>query len=435
MRHDPLKAIRKISNLERAWRVIQQNGRTSKSDEVRLDLETFGEDAPSNLRKLQRALGRGTFEFGKAKGIPIKKLDAQGRPTGKIRPLVLASVESRIVQRAVLNVLVGIEDLQPYFLTPYSFGGIRSVRRHGDQSRKESASAVPAAIKAVLNEIGSGSTFVITADIRAFFTRISKDHVATIVARAVNHPEFEKFFRKAISVELSNLALLKEKAVDFPIEDMGVAQGNSLSPLLGNIVLAEFDRAMNEGDCRCIRYIDDFIILAPSKKAAAARFTRAVKLLDNLGMELSVEKSSRGPQELKHGFDFLGINVCPGLIRPSQKARDKFTASVASLVRDTQQAMITLKNGQTLKREQALLGTLKRLDGMIDGWGKHYWFCNDGQVFANIDKQLNEQITSLLGCYRSVRESLPIERRTGLFGMTELATLDRDPFIYPTQAC
>ena len=76
-------------------------------------------------------------------------------------------------------------------------------------------------------------------------------------------------FREAIDVELSNMAQLRDKAVDFPIENIGVAQGNSLSPLLGNIILADFDRVMNEGDCRCVRYIDDFIILAPSKKAAS----------------------------------------------------------------------------------------------------------------------------------------------------------------------
>jgi RNA-directed DNA polymerase len=426
------KAVRKIDNLESAWRVIHQNGRTSKSEEVRLDLERFAEDAPRNLRRLQRQLSGGAFRFEKARGIPIPKLDAQGRPTGKFRPIVLAPVESRIVQRAVLNVLVEIDALKPYVQTPYSFGGIRSQRRRAEQNRSERPSAVPAAIKAVLNEIGRGATFAASADISAFFTRVSKEHVLRLIGQAIDDSEFIDFVRQAITVELENLALLKEKVVDFPIEDIGVAQGNSLSPLMGNIVLADFDRVMNEGDCCCIRYIDDFIILAPSKRAANARLRRAIELLRALGMELSPEKSSAGARDVKNGIEFLGISILPGLIRPSQKSRERFIFSIESVVKESQKAMISSKSGYIIKREQTLIGTLKRIDGMIDGWGKHYWFCNDGQTFANIDSRLSEQVGALIGCYRSVRDAMPPNRQMALFGLSELATMNRNSFTYPT---
>ena len=78
-------------------------------------------------------------------------------------------------------------------------------------------------------------------------------------------------FRQAIHVELSNLAALREHADRFPTEDIGVAQGSALSPLLGNIILADFDQRMNDGECRCLRYIDDFIVLGPSSAAVMAR--------------------------------------------------------------------------------------------------------------------------------------------------------------------
>ncbi|QXX74841.1 reverse transcriptase domain-containing protein [Methylovirgula sp. HY1] len=431
MASDLTKAVRKLDNLERAWRVIQQNGRTSKSEQVRLELERFAEDAPHNLRSLKGRLASGSFKFEKAKGVPIPKLNAQGKPTGKFRPIVLAPVESRIVQRAVLNVLVEIEALKPFVQTPYSFGGIRSQRKRSEQSRAERVSAVPAAIKAVLDEIGYGARYVASADIRAFFTRISKDRVASVIENAVADPEFIAFVRQAMNVELGNLALLREKAQDFPTEDIGVAQGNSLSPLLGNIALADFDHVMNEGDCRCIRYIDDFIIFAPSARAANARLRKATKLLQGLGMELSPEKSSTGAQSVDNGFDFLGITICPGIVRPSAKAQARFIASVKGLVTDSQKAMAAAKNGKAVDHDKALIGTLKRLDGMIDGWGKHYWFCNDRQVFANLDQQVSEQIGAFLGCYRSIRDAIPSANRTSLLGLAELATIKRDPYSYP----
>ncbi len=432
MPSDLIKAVRKLDNLERAWRVIQQNGRSSKSPSVRLELERFAEDAPHNLRSLKGQLGSGRFKFGKAKGIPIPKRDAKGSTTGKIRPIVLAPVESRIVQRATLNVLVEIEALKPYVATPYSFGGIRSTRQRSEQGRRDEVSAVPAAIRAVLHEIEAGARFVATADIRAFFTRISKDYVLQVISSAIGDDhEFLGFLRSAVDVELENLALLKEKAAEFPTEEIGVAQGNSISPLMGNIALAAFDRAMNEGDCRCIRYIDDFIIMAPTVKAANARLRQAVTLLSHLGMELSPEKSSKGGASVDNGFDFLGITICPGLIRPSLKAQKRFIDSVAGIVTASQQAMIGIKNGQPLDRDRSLLATLKRIDGTVDGWGKHYWFCNDGQLFASLDQRISAQISSLLGGYRSVREATPTAEHMSLLGLSELAKVKREPFTYP----
>ncbi len=214
--------------------MIQSNGRNSKSEKVRLELELFAEDAPSKLRSLKGKLSQKSFKFMPAEGIPIPKADAHGRKTGKFRPIVLAPVESRIVQRALLNVLLDVPSLQPYIKTAYSFGGIRGERgaQANKKTRSESVSAVPAAIRAVLNEIDSGARFVATADIQSFFTRISKDAVTKIVSEAVQDEEMTLLFRQAIDVELSNMDKLREKAAAFPIEEIGVAQGNSLSHYL-----------------------------------------------------------------------------------------------------------------------------------------------------------------------------------------------------------
>jgi RNA-directed DNA polymerase len=67
-----------------------------------------------------------------------------------IRPIVLADVETRIVQRSILDVLLGVDALQPFFRNPHSFGGIK-------RQKDDSLAAVPAAIKAVLDAIGAGA--------------------------------------------------------------------------------------------------------------------------------------------------------------------------------------------------------------------------------------------------------------------------------------
>jgi RNA-directed DNA polymerase len=239
------KEVRSLKHLERAWRVIEENGRYSKSESVKKEINAFQERANTSLRSISGRLCRDSFVFPPARGIPIPK---QGRARSQsFRPIVLATVESRIVQRAILDALVTVPALKPYFVNPYSFGGIK-------KAGEGSLAAVPAAIQAVLDALGDGAQFVVCADINSFFTRISKTAVTRIIASAIDDPSFMTLFEQAIHVELANLAELREKASAFPTHDIGVAQGNALSPLLGNIILSDFDEAMNEGDCTCLRH-------------------------------------------------------------------------------------------------------------------------------------------------------------------------------------
>ncbi len=242
------------------------------------------------------------------------------------------------------------------------------------------------------------------------------------------------FFEKAITTELSNMAELRSKASDFPIEEIGVAQGNSLSPLLGNIILGAFDAEMNSGDCTCLRYIDDFIILAPSAKAANARLRKATALLGALGMELSPEKSSKGAIPISDGFTFLGIQVMPGIIRPAAKAQQKFISSISTAFSDSQKAYLQISHGKSLRKSLSLISTLKRVEGVIDGWGKHYWFCNDVKLLSEIDKQIIEQVRRFLGAYRDVRMKLTPEQQMPMLGISSLAEQERYPFLYPKGA-
>ena len=48
------------------------------------------------------------------------------------------------------------------------------------------------------------------------------------------------------------------------------------------------------------------------------------------------------------------------------------------------------RNGATLKKEFSLLASLRRIDGIIQGWGKHYRFCNDDVVLRNLDNKISQ---------------------------------------------
>ena len=432
MKSDLAKKARSSDVLERAWIVIQRNGRHSKSDEIRNDIEQFAENSSSKLRSLQHRLARGKFEFGKAKGVPVPKLDGQGKETGKFRPLVVAPLEARIVQRDILEVLSEQSALERYIRTPYSFGGLKKKKSKKAVS-EEALSAVPAAIECTLNEIKAGATWVATADISSFFTKVSKSSVIEVIEEALpQQTEFISLLKEAVKVELRNLDQLRSHKDDFPIKDIGVAQGNSLSPLLGNIALADFDAKMNAGDCRCIRYIDDFIILAPTKKAANAKLRKAAELLSLLQMKLSPEKSAKDAMPIEAGFEFLGIEVSPGLIKPASKARQKFLQNVTAELDKGKKALFAMKHGNAVPKANSVTQTLKRVDGIIDGWGKHYWFCNDAQTFRDLDLKLHKEVSSYLGAFGAVRSELPETKRHLPLGFTDLSERPDTAFVYPS---
>ena len=251
------------------------------------------------------------------------------------------------------------------------------------------------------------------------------------MAAATDDAPFLRFFEKAISAELENMAALREKGDLFPTEDVGVAQGNSLSPLLGNIILADFDQQMNEGLCACIRYVDDFIIFGPSAKAVSRRLRKAQSLLSTLGMQLSPEKSSSGAVPVDDGFEFLGITVCPGLIRPSNRAQRTLLAKIEEILEDGKRALVELREAHHLQREKSLVAILRRVDSTITGWGKHYRFCNDGQVFDALDRRIWTCVRHYLGCYSDVRNDLGEELRPLALGIGQLRLFERVPLLYP----
>jgi hypothetical protein len=261
--------------------------------------------------------------------------------------------------------------------------------------------------------------------------RISKSAVGDIIAKAVDDDAFMELFRQAIHVELNNLTALREHAERFPTEDIGVAQGSALSPLLGNIILADFDAQMNKGDCRCIRYIDDFIVLGPTEAAVMARLRAARRILDTLGMTFALDKTSSSAIPITNSFEFLGIEIHNGLIRPAGKARAKFLASVKETFDQGRKALIGYRNGHPLEKSQALLGTLKRVDGTVQGWGKHYRFCTDPRCFQNLDVQLAALIGNYLGVYTAERKAASAERAPLMLGVQLLSSLEMQPFEWP----
>ena len=103
---------------------------------------------------------------------------------------------------------------------------------------------------------------------------------------------------------------------------IGIIQGSPLSPLLANIYLHAFDKAMHRSGIRLVRYADDLLLLCRSESRARHALEQAQKHLAKLQLTLNPKKTQIA--DLNTGIEFLGhIFDKDGCYQPIPEPRAK----------------------------------------------------------------------------------------------------------------
>lgn len=376
-----------MRTLVAAWHAIRRNAETSQQEGTKQKARKFGEDLPANLRRLQDRLRHG-YRFKPAHGATPPK--GPGKP-GK-RPIVVAPLEDRIVQRAILDVLQDaheIEGVQRVLQTPTSIGGIRY-------------RGVEHAIKLFQERVEAGDRYVAGSDIAGFFTQIPRGAVIDFLTAEGVEPAFVQLLKEAMTVELANADKLSEDDRKlFPTGADGVAQGCPLSALAGNIVLRDFDAEMNSRGITCIRYIDDFIVMGKTKAtvekamAAAKLWLRQLKM-NTYDPATAPNKAFIG--KVEEGRVFLGYKLIPGVYPPSDGSCEKLMSQVAALIARGQASIAKAVADRTLtSQDRCYAQTLVAIDNTLRGWRGSLRASNCPEVFRQLDLLIDRR----LGDFRS----------------------------------
>ncbi len=396
--------LRSEQNLFAAWRHVKKSALNSQNGDIRGAASEFEHEHQKHIRRIITQLREGRFQFDAVTGVlkDARKRIAVGKNP---RPIAIATIKNRVVQRAILQVLqprtaVNPKDQNTRYRvqTDPRLGRINEINRSrfGVGGLMHPYGGVEPAISLIMEAISSGAKFFYQSDIEAFFTRIPTKEVVKFVRDQTKDDALSEIFERALAVDLANTDELSTYASLFPSGGIGVAQGSSLSAFAGNVLLYDLDHQLNQMGVTAVRYIDDILMVASDEKALAEARKHAEVTLHSFGFGLykPVKGSDKAAQgECKNSIKFLGCTIQPNRCVPSAASIDKIKEDVRRKLSESKIAIRAfITSGKPLNSKQSRTSTLDVIGKRLFGWEKAFSFCTDPQPFAQLDRFIVSQI-------------------------------------------
>lgn len=335
----------------------------------------YGEDLQERLADLHGRIHRGAYRAQPSKRAWIPKAD------GRQRPLGMAALEDKIVQKAVKTVLEQIYE-EDFLGFSYGFRPARGTHN-----------ALDALWVGIMRRKVS---WVLDADIRGFFDAIDQAWLLKFIKHRIADPRIIRLIQKWL------IAGVSEEG-EWSRTTLGTPQGSVISPLLANVFLHYvFDlwvqqwRKTARGDVIVVRYADDFV-MGFQHKSEAERFLHDLqKRFAQFGLELHPEKTrliefgrfaADNRQQRGLGkpetFNFLGFTHYCGTTRKGAfKVKRK---SIAKRLRAKLQA-IKLELRARMHARVSALGYWLR--SVVRGWFQHHAVPDNFESLERFRKQV-----------------------------------------------
>jgi RNA-directed DNA polymerase len=202
--------------------------------------EAYEADLDNKLEDLHSRLHRGAYRALPSRRVYIAK------PDGGQRPLAVAALEDKIVQRAVVTLLNAIYE-EEFLGFAYGF-------RPGRGTHHALDALVVGIERRRVN-------WILDADIRSFFDTVDHDWLIRFVEHRIGDRRIVRLIQKWLKVGVLEDGIVRGS-------EKGTGQGAVISPLLANIYLhyvldlwaLHWRRCVATGDMIIVRYADDFII-------------------------------------------------------------------------------------------------------------------------------------------------------------------------------
>jgi group II intron reverse transcriptase/maturase len=264
----------------------------------------YGKALEANLQALSARLQRGAFRASPVRRAYIPKAD------GRQRPLGIPTLEDKVVQRAVVEVLNAIYE-QEFLGFSYGFRPTRSPHRALD--------ALTVGIER------RNVNWVLDADIQGFFDTLNHEWLVRFLEHRIADRRVVRLIHQWLRAGVLEDGERRRS-------ERGTVQGGSISPLLANVYLhyvfdlwvQRWRRTEARGDVVVVRYADDFVVgfehredaqrFLDDLRARVARFSLALHpdktRLVEFGRHAARQRRARGVGN-PETFNFLGFtHVC-----------------------------------------------------------------------------------------------------------------------------
>lgn len=349
-----MEQVADVANLNEAWRRVRSNGGAAGIDGV--TVEQYPRLLAGRTETLRRQLMEGSYQPSALRRVTIPK------PNGGERQLGIPTVQDRLVQQAILQVLQPI--LDPMF----------SAHSYGFRPNRSAHQAIEAA-QAYIQE---GYDWVVDVDLEAFFDRVHHDRLMSRLGQHVADKRMRWIIRRFLQ------AGVMENGVVMPTRE-GTPQGGPLSPLLANLVLDELDQELEERGLRFVRYADDCNVYVRSERAATRAFENLTAFIEStLKLKVNHAKSAVArPWERK----LLGFSFTPKT--PKQPVKRKIAPKALDKAKDRIREL-TQDGHRDFRRTMV---TLRRY---LHGWLGYFGRCQTPSVLTALGQWTRRRLRALI---------------------------------------
>jgi len=344
--------------------------RMKRSAAAGVDEMTWNEYAQGledRIADLHDRVHRGAYRAHPSRRAYILKGD------GRRRPLGIAVLEEKIVQRAVTQILNQIYETD-FQEESYGFRPGRNPHQALD------ALTVGIERKKV--------NWILDLDIRGFFDNINHEQLVRYVEERVGDPRILRLIRKWLKAGVVEDGEWKETEV-------GTPQGSGISPLLANVYLhyaldvwVSAWRRKARGDVIMVRYADDAVLGFENRDEAESCRRELQEQMRKVGLELHPEKTrmiefgkfaevnrKRRGEGKPETFDFLGFTHMCGKTRTA----GRYTVKRKTIGKRMRAKLQDIRQKLRQRMHDAVPETGKWLRSVIQGHLNYYAVPGNGK--------------------------------------------------------